>query len=125
MAKLTLPRSYDYEGWSAVLRDKDVRKIGNNTWVERVTELGTGKINGVAIKLHHTDIVIFCTDGRILLNSGGYQSKTTKDRMNAALPQHYRVFQKDYAWYVRCARTGAVVPFRDGMVLHGSSVVIS
>lgn len=54
------------------------------------------------VTLHGTDVVVFDQDW-VKLNTGGYFSHTTKDRMNQASNQFdlgYRVYQKAYRWYV-------------------------
>ena len=54
------------------------------------------------IKYHYTDVVQFNND-RIILNSNGFFTNTTKTRMNQASRQYnlgYYVFQKDYKWYI-------------------------
>lgn len=75
-------------------------------------------LNGfIYVKYHSTDVASF-NDSTIILNSGGWLSNTTKDRMNQASNQfglNYRVFQKDYNWYVDYK--GDTIPFSDKMVL--------
>lgn len=39
-------------------------------------------------------------NGVIRLNSGGYHTKTTKDRINRYLPRGYRITQEDFEWFV-------------------------
>lgn len=113
MAKISTPDTYDYEGWSKLLGDKPGRKIANNTYLERRTP------DSVAIRLHWTDIVTFHADGHIVLDDGGYQSVTTKERMDAVLPMRLRVFQRDFRWYVQVGGwdQGVRVDYERGMVL--------
>ena len=66
----------------------------------------------------------------VQLFDGGYQSNTTKSRLNAILAEHgvpgEYVFQKDYQWFVRTVqgvkasdKEGFVsAPFFSGMILH-------
>jgi hypothetical protein len=86
----------------------------------------TSKVSGVATKVytedgytkvryHSTDVVVFNQD-EIILNSGGWNTVTTKLRMNQASSEFdlgYHVRQFDYQWYVdtedSCYR------FHDGM----------
>lgn len=44
-----------------------------------------------AVRLHDTNVVRFTEDGRILLNTGGFYSLTTADRMNAFTPFAVRI----------------------------------
>ena len=54
------------------------------------------------VRYHDTDVVAW--DHKvIILYHGGYQTKTTKLRMNQASKEFglgYRVWQKDFKWYV-------------------------
>lgn len=61
------------------------------------------------IRLHGTDIVRKTKDGRVVLNSGGWKTVTTKDRMNDHLPAGYRLSQCGGAWSING------VPYFDGI----------
>lgn len=54
------------------------------------------------VRYHGTDVVAF-DKNRIVLNTGGYRTYTTKLRMNQAAAQFdlgYRVYQKNHDWFV-------------------------
>ena len=68
------------------------------------------------VRLHHTDIVETLPDGRIKLNSGGWKTNTTKDRMNDHA-KGYSIYSKKGTWYVRRYEDSAEVPYTDGMLL--------
>ena len=54
------------------------------------------------VRYHATEVVQFNSE-LIVLNSGGWDTATTKNRMNQASHQFgldYRVFQKDFDWFV-------------------------
>jgi len=73
----------------------------------------TQRVSGVAtsirqegadtvIRYHATDVVRF-NARRIILDTGGWRTSTTKARMNQAANQYglgYCAYQKDFAWYV-------------------------
>lgn len=88
-------------------RNADRRKVGNNTYAEILHD-GT-----VAIKLHNTYVVKINPNGTYTLNSGGWQTHTTKDRINQYNPK--RVYQRDFQWYI--SMNGKEYPFMDGMVV--------
>ena len=70
------------------------------------------------VTYHYTDVVCW-NNKKIVLNSNGYRTATTKRRMNQASEQFglgYRVFQKDYEWYVE--HRGKVYDFYDGITLR-------
>ena len=74
----------------------------------RVSQHGENTI----ITYHSTPIVTF-DKGWVLLNTGGWNTPTTKLRMNQASHQFdlgYSVYQKDYAWFVITPK-GETCPF--------------
>lgn len=58
--------------------------LANNTVLREVP--GDDGETHYAVRLHDTNIVTYTEDGRIILNSGGFYSKTTADRMNKFTP---------------------------------------
>ena len=69
------------------------------------------------IRYHTTDVVRF-NDEEITLNSGGWQTVTTKVRMNQASNQFglgFGVYQNKFNWFVDFQ--GATLDFKDGMIL--------
>ena len=80
-----------------VMRSK---KIGNNTF-EVIYKDGKR-----AIRLHTTDIITF-VGGRYVLNTNGWETVTTKDRINKYIPHGY-VYQHNFIWYVRTESEGDI-----------------
>ena len=73
---------------------------------------------GTKVKYHNTVVVEFDID-QIILNSGGWKTLTTKNRMNQTSNEYnlgFQVFQKDFDWYVDF--DGKIIPFKDGMILE-------
>lgn len=85
--------------------------LGHNT---KIVQDGTS----YSIILHNTRIVTYHADGSVTLNSGGYQTVTTKSRMNEVLPQFVRVVQIKEKWWVQDARDKSKVAFFDGMTIR-------
>lgn len=70
-----------------------------------------------SVRYHSTEIVKF-NDSKIILNSGGWRTYTTKTRMNQVANTFgldFGVSQNDFEWYV--AFKGESLPFFDGMEL--------
>lgn len=84
------------------------RKIANNTF--KYMRPGGAEV----IRLHRTDIIIKQPDGRTVLNTGGWQTATTKDRINAL--SGFRVYSDRGQWIVSDG-AGTRIPFHDGMTL--------
>lgn len=85
-------------------RNRGQRKVGNNTYAYILSD------GSVAIELHGTKVVTIHADDSVTLNSGGYQTSTTKDRINQYSPM--RVYQKNFTWFLSDG-----TPFEDNMVV--------
>lgn len=68
------------------------------------------------IRLHATDVARVLPSGAVVLNSGGYKTVTTKDRMNTVL-KGYSLYQSKGLWYVRRYSDGKTVPYYDGIMV--------
>ena len=86
------------------LRDHNIR-TGNTEARFHYTQGNRMNSGRIIVRLHSTDIVdVDATDNTITLNTGGWNTVTTKERMNAVLrafDSPYRVYQRDFQWYVQ------------------------
>lgn len=98
-----------YPSAAAVLGTRERKKVGNNTWLVR------REVDAIALRLHATDVLTYFADGRTVLRSGGWQTYTTKDRLNR-FGDGFHVLQRSFAWTVS-TRIGEFT-FRDGMTVH-------
>ena len=74
--------------------------------------------NSITSVCYHNTEVVKITDDKIILNSGGWQTATTKRRMNQASLTYglgFAVYQVNYSWYVDYK--GDTIPFEDNMEL--------
>ena len=85
------------------------RKLANNTYLT-VREDG-----GFGIKLHDTEVVIHYPD-RVVLDSGGWLTVTTKARMNEFTD--LSIYQDNYQWFVDGIVSNTSIPFTDGMTIQ-------
>ena len=80
-------------------------------------------IDGVSYVRLHGNLIAEVDDNGIKLYDGGWQSATTKSRLNAILTEHgiagEGIFQKDFQWYIRLYNGTEffVTEFRSGMRL--------
>ncbi len=75
-------------------------------------------IEGVSFVYLHSNLIAMIADTWLELFDGGYQSVTTKSRLNAILAEHgtgERVYQKNFQWFV--STINGEVPFNDGIKL--------
>ena len=79
--------------------------------------------DGVSYVYLHNNLIAEVDDRGIKLYDGGWQSNTTKSRLNAILTEHgiagEGVFQKNYQWFIRLYNGTEffVTEFRSGMRL--------
>lgn len=92
-------------------RDKTSKPIQNNT---RLEARDGGKY---AIKLHATDVVTLLPNGNAILNSGGWLTVTTKERINSYT--NARISQKNGIWYMV---DGSL--FYDGMTIKPNGLPV-
>ncbi len=81
-------------------RCRESRKLANNTYLKRRWH-GT-----IAVLLHNTDVLTFHPNGKIEVNTGGYDTVTTRDRVNNYLPKPWKVYGErgatvlsNFRWY--------------------------
>lgn len=86
------------------------KKLANNTYLMPVK-------SGIAVRLHDTDIVTIHPNNDCTLNTGGWMTKTTKERISRYSP--VLIHQTNGIWYVK----GQV--FTDGMKVSGLGKILS
>ena len=98
-------------------RNKESKKIDNNTYLQRRGE-------DIAVKLHKTDIITFKADGDIVLNTEGWITVTTKDRLNKFLPTGYFISQNNKIWYLNkdnSLKGFETFAYADGITIHNKN----
>ena len=83
-----------YEQAETFLANRDARKVAANTDIVRRDS------ETIAVRLYATDIVTFHSDGRVTFDTGGYDTTTTRQRMNQFSPDWLRVYSKEFENYV-------------------------
>ena len=80
-----------------------------------------GITTDVDVYLHGNHIASLDTASNALtIKDGGWQSVTTKSRLNALLDEFVPsmgIFQKDWCWYLRDNLDDSIVPFQSGMTV--------
>ena len=99
-------------------RNKESKKLGNNTYLKR-------RGDNIAVLFHETDIITYHENGHISFNTGGWYSKTTKERINEFSPVY--IYQDKSIWYV-CTDQGTDKAessiFYDGVTVNSKGKVI-
>lgn len=107
---------------------RSVRKININNWFAAQTFMGgkTDKIlcnntrmqeidGNFHVFYHGHDIAKF-TPNHVVVNSCGYRTYTTKERLNQLIPSRFTLYQKNFVWYVWDRENDTTFNFQDGMV---------
>ena len=97
---------------------------GLNNNMTQQQRVGTHKtsivtLEGMTSVVYHSTAVVQFNSDKIILNSGGWETATTKSRMNQASNQYgleFEVYQVNFSWYVDYK--GETIPFRDMMRLN-------
>ena len=106
-----------YAEMLALVRGKNnrsKRKIDNNTTAYIEYD------DSVSVELHSTKVVVLYPNGLVKLQTGGWMTPTTKDRMNRYSP--VRVTQRKGEWYVSLSCSNGCrneFPFMENMVVQG------
>ena len=88
-------------------RNKEQRTIGNNTTIEN-------RPDNISVKYHDTDIVSYFPDGKTKINTGGWKTSTTKERLNNFT--NISIYQKKGIWYV--INNSKEYFYKDGMTIN-------
>lgn len=86
-------------------------KIANNTFDI------TYKDKTRAIRLHRTDVITYFSDGSFRLDSGGWETMTTRNRINTYIRNGFSIRQKDFTWYLHNRFSNKWYEFKDGMTI--------
>ncbi len=95
----------------------EVKKLGNNTF--EVTYPNGNR----AIRYHHTDVITYHPNGDIVLNTDGYLTSTTKERMGYLNDRGYHISQVNKIWYLVNRSTKKEWTFKDGITIHADGTV--
>lgn len=99
------------------LGNRQSRKLGNNTYLKRRSD------TAIAVMLHATDVLTFNADGSTVLDSGGWQTVTTKARINEYGPGGGICQQNGQWYYCPSGWNGPRYKFADGMTIASDGTV--
>lgn len=102
-----------YAKCAAMLEVRSQKKLAGNTYLRK-------EGSQFIVKYHDTDIVKFIDDSKVELNTSGYLTPTTKNRLNDFSPA--RISQKGGIWYVYS--NGTKVAYHDGMIVDSDGAPI-
>ena len=92
--------------------------INKNNWSSGNTMVTYSPVRDASEVYLHGNLISIIHDDQVQLMDGGWQSNTTKSRLNAILEGNGgmdRVYQVNFNWYV--CTNGTEVPFESGMIL--------
>jgi hypothetical protein len=113
MSRFNIPTTHQEA--KRLLNGREHKTIGNNTRLALLND------DAIGLWLHRTRVVTFNADGSIVLATGGYETVTTKDRLNRVARAHgWSVYAKARTWYV-AHRSGTEFEFGDGFTIPPAS----
>lgn len=107
----------DFSGADNYLGGKDRRPIPS----VRATDVHRIDADTIALRYQATDVVTYHADGRIVLNSGGWLTPTTKQRINDFSPAN--IYQQKGAWYF--GGSAARLEFQDGIAVSRDGLPVN
>ena len=101
--------------------------VNKNNWAGSNTSVSyNDSTNCSSVYLHgHQIATLDHVNQALKLSSCGYQTVTTKSRLNAILDEidyGCKVFQKNWDWYFK-SNNNQTVDFMDGMILCGGNIL--
>lgn len=110
-------RYVDFDQLDEELGNRDSKKIGYETVIRRIDDFKIG------VKYHNTDILIIEPTNIIYLNNGGWDTKTTKDRLNTFLGcLNVYISQKNYNWYI--SGENGTFEYQNGIEIHPGGYIV-
>lgn len=98
---------------NGILGSRDSRYICNHTYLER------RDFEVIVVKYYNTDIIMFHPNGDIIIDSGGYHTGSTRDRINAYLCSVCRICNN----FTILHRNGIDYDYNDGILIDGKGKV--
>ena len=99
-----------FESCANLLSKRESKKLANNTYLSKDGD-------DFVVTLHSTKIIRISPKNEIVLNSGGYRTKTTKQRLNEF--SKASVNQKSGIWYIND------IAFYDGVKIDANGSLIN
>jgi hypothetical protein len=99
-----------FESCANLLSKRESKKLANNTYLSKDGD-------DFVVTLHSTKIIRISPENEIVLNSGGYRTKTTKQRLNEF--SKASVNQKSGIWYIND------IAFYDGVKIDANGSLIN
>lgn len=117
VSKLSLSHNnMNYDELDEFLGNKSERKVGHNTIIHKNYD------GDIAIKYHNTDIVTINRLDNLKLNNGGWETSTTKGRLNQLVPPNVSIYSEKGLWKVKAAN--GKFPYRNGMIITANGDVL-
>lgn len=108
---MNIPKTYSEAQMFLGTRTSKVIQGKKATKVVRISK------DEIALVYHGTNVVTWKSNGDVTFNSGGYRTRTTKDRMNKG--SHFYIYQNRDRWFIAALVEGFGFPkdfyFTDGI----------
>lgn len=116
-SKVSISPITSYDELSNFLGNREEKKIAHNTYVHKRFD------GNIGIKLWRTDIVVVNKLNNIKVYTGGWDTNTTKDRINQLLPSGVSVYTKKGLMRIR-GKNGDF-DFKEGIIVTPDGNILS
>jgi hypothetical protein len=100
-----------YKQALAFMGNRTTRKLAHNTYMHR-----SDFSSHILITLHNNVIVCLHPDGKVQLSTCGWNTPTTRERLNRLLTNRIRLYTKKHVLHIRYR--GREKQFQDGMLVR-------
>lgn len=123
---------HSYQEAADYLGNRQSRPLGHNTRLDRRDD------GAIRVIYHLTPVVTYFPPGFAgplpvtVLNSGGWYTYTTKERLNCFGPEGFRVWQEHREWFLYDMRDSRIAypdspryPFANGITIRSDGLVVN
>jgi len=108
-----------FERLQKVMNGRSIKKVDHNTYARL-----DGK-DRIIVSLHGNDIIL-ATPKSVSYRAAGWNTVTTKDRLNQWMPEGWGIGQRDFVWYLSNINRGKVMQdcvFYDGITIDNNGKI--
>ena len=100
----------NYQYLLDILGNSETKKLAHNTYIVK-------RENCVAVTYHGNTIILVNPDNSAIIRNAGYETVTTKARLNQFTPNGVTIWQNDWTWYIQDSM-GVVETFDNGKYIN-------
>lgn len=110
-----------FKVWDSELQGKCKQswKMAKATYLKRQDD------GSIALKYHDTNVFIVYPNNKMILNTDGWLTPTTRARINNMLPSRYYLYQNNSTWYLSDSAENVSYYYKDGLTISPEGKVFA